>query len=788
MILLSGHSLTPARRVPVEALSLSLKERDSTASITPADMTGIGTESWFLDDTNPGSGIVWRVNSIQQAFATDTQSLELEHVINTLRDRILFGEITPAVITGNPDATTCSARAAVSYILAQQNDWVLGSFGYDGVSNPYKFDGNTLYDALEKVTDSLDSAWWSYDLRTYPFKLNITQKPAGVACELRPGRNLSTVTKTIDKSGMYTRFYPIGKDDLHIPGNYVSRNENLYGVISKVEVDQSLETVAELTAWANQRLDRHAEPLVNVTADGLDLSQATGEPLDQLTLGRLCRIPLAEFITTIEERIVELRYADKVHAPENVQITMANAQEDIARIIADEIKNGAGPSGAGGRGGARQDKEDHAWFEDTDTHVAMCAEGIVGIDPETGEPDWARLSEIIVDGEGIHQRVTVMHEDLIEAQAAIEINENSIASEVMRASSVEGTLRSEILQTASMIYSSVEANNSQIYSQVVQTASMIRSEVANALSDFYTAIIQTASSVVIRTGDSTRTYHQPTAPAGTEQDPLVDGDLWFNAEGQFTWGDAEDKSWLDDSSFNWGALKAGDIHRYDGVNEKWVKVVDEEALMQDTRFEQNRERIGMMAGRVDAAREEIKLTRTELRVETEGIRAQMEETATQTNAFILATATRLTSDYTDKVNNVDSHITQTASQILMEVNSTKSELRSSITQEADRISLVVEGYGANAHIKPAQIVASINSSGSNILISANHINLDGYVTASQLNAANARIDNLMAGYSTATKLSATVGSFNNLSFAGYNIYFYAVKTTTGNTIYAMGHA
>ena len=35
MILLSGHSLTHARRVPLEALSLSLKERESTATMVP---------------------------------------------------------------------------------------------------------------------------------------------------------------------------------------------------------------------------------------------------------------------------------------------------------------------------------------------------------------------------------------------------------------------------------------------------------------------------------------------------------------------------------------------------------------------------------------------------------------------------------------------------------------------------------------------------------------------------------------------------------------------------------
>ena len=398
MILLSGHSLTPARKVPLEGLSLKLTERESTAAMTPADMTGIDSNSWLRDDTEPGAGIVWRVRSIQQAYATRTPTVQLEHAISTLKDRILFGEIKPEDISGG---STCTAKQAVEYILARQSDWVLGTFGYS-VSNPYKFDGDSLFDALEKVSGSLSDAWWSYDFTTYPFKLNINPRPSGVACELRSGRNLTAISRTVDRSGMYTRFYPIGKEDLHVPGDYISRNENLYGTIAHVETDQSLETVAELTAWANERLDRHAEPLVTVSADGLELSRATGESLDSLTLGRICRIPLPEFGTTIEERIVELNYPDKIHQPELVRITMANTREDVTRILAETVKQAA--RGGGGRAGARQQKQDHAWFEDTDEHVAMCAEGIVGVDAQ-GNPNWLLLSQIVVDGTGVHQHV-----------------------------------------------------------------------------------------------------------------------------------------------------------------------------------------------------------------------------------------------------------------------------------------------------------------------------------------------------------------------------------------------
>ena len=443
MILLNGHSLTPARRVPVEALSLTLKERESTASMTPADMEGITTESWFLDDKEPGAGVVWRVRSIGTAYATNTPTVQLEHAISTLKDKILFGETKPENISGG---STCTARQAVEYILRQQGDWVLGQFDYS-VTNAYKFDGDSLFDCLEAVTDTLDDPWWSYDMSRYPFRLNITRRSSGVESELRCGRNLRTITRTIDRSGMYTRFYPIGKDDLHLDGvPYVERNTNLYGVVEHTETDTSRETDGELRSWANEKLARHAEPVVNIEVEGLELVESTGEALDRLRLGRMCRVPLPEFGTTITERIVSLTYQDKIHQPEVVRITLANNRDDVTRIIAENMKS----AGRGGRGSARQAKEDHAWFEDTDEHVAMCAEGIVGTNPD-GTPNWGRLSQIIVDGTGIHQMVQVLDDQMQGAYTRIDQNENAITMEAQRASAAEGTLSGRITVAADAI-------------------------------------------------------------------------------------------------------------------------------------------------------------------------------------------------------------------------------------------------------------------------------------------------------------------------------------------------
>jgi len=549
MILLSGHSLTPARKVPVDAMGLSLKERESTATLTPADMTGIDVNSWFQDETEPGSGIVWRVRSIGNAYATRTPTLQLEHAINTLRDRALFGEIKPKDITGNPSATTCTAAQAVAYILNQQSDWVLGTFSYSSVSNPYQFNGDTLFDALETVTKSLDGAMWTYDMSAYPFTLNIVAKSDVVGSEMRASRNIRTITKTIDRTGMFTRFYPIGKNDLHIDSGYVEKNTALYGVVAKIATDASIDSKAELTRWANEQLDNHAEPIVTIEIDGFDLSQATGETLDRMQIGRVCRVPLPEFGTTIQERIVALSYSDKIGQPEVVKVTLANNREDVTRIIADSLKG----AGKGARTSARQGAEDMAWFEDTDTHVAMVAKGIIGVDG-SGNPNWERLSEFIVDGEGMHSKVTTALEGVQSQFSVIE-------------------------QTESAIQTAVVANNSLIYSHTEQTASSIRTELASAESGLYTYVIQTASGMRQMIINRGRTWIQDTDPrtAGGGSHVPVDGDIWVESTHQGTWDGAEGFDWEHDEDYDWNQIQGAKVWGW--KNNKWELISDQQQVV-----------------------------------------------------------------------------------------------------------------------------------------------------------------------------------------------------------------
>ena len=447
-MIIIDHNLNRLNAFTPESMSLNLEERKSTASMTLGpDAPAIDVGTWLMDDTEPGAGIVWRVKTVDTQYNTNTRTVSLEHIINTLKDYVIFGEVKTSDIAGNTNATTCSAWSAARYALSYQSTWVLDGFDYS-VSNPYSFNGDTVLAALETISGSLQDCYWSYDLSRVPFRLSIRRLPNVVDSEMRMDRNIQTLKKTVDRSRMYTRFYPIGKNNLHITGDYISKNENIYGIISTVETDSSKETETELLWWARDRLNRHCEPSVTIQISGLELSASTGEPLDHFKINTKCRVPLPEFGTSIVEKVTKISWSDKLKEPQKVTVTLANLLEDVASII----NSASSSSKSSSRASAKKDEEDHAWFVDTTEHVGMVAEAVAG---PGADKDWSRVSSIFVDGEGIHQKVVRAEHDIVVAQTAIEANEYAITIEAQRATAEEGKLQGKISVEADRITNEV---------------------------------------------------------------------------------------------------------------------------------------------------------------------------------------------------------------------------------------------------------------------------------------------------------------------------------------------
>ena len=426
--ILNGHSLTAKDKFMPEKMSMQLSERTSTATLTLNARTApaLSVGDWVQTEEGPGGGIVWRVKMIDTQVDKDTVTVTLEHAIAMLKDNILFGETKSEDISGG---TRCTAMQAIQFILWHQQDWVLGELQYN-VAQPYSFNGEDLLAAMETVSGTLEDCVWQYGFTTYPFKLYIRRAGDEVRTEMRTDRNIRTLRKTVDRSRMYTRHYPIGKDNLKLPGGYVSKNEHLYGTVCKTETDQSKETEEELRLWATGRLNRHCEPIVTVTISGMDLHEATGEDLDAFTIGKMCRVPLPEYNTTILERVTKLNYPDVYGEPTNVTVTLANELQDVASIIRQNQAAAAG----GGRAAAKKAEEDHAWFVDTTDHVGMIAEAVAG---EGADKDWSRVSSVIVDGQGIHQRVTYTEDELVKQEASIEVQQDFI-DQTVRAVGADG--------------------------------------------------------------------------------------------------------------------------------------------------------------------------------------------------------------------------------------------------------------------------------------------------------------------------------------------------------------
>lgn len=107
-------------------------------------------------------------------------------------------------------------------------------------------------------------------------------------------------------------------------------------------------------------------------------------------------------------------------------------------------------------------------------------------------------------------------------------------------------------------------------------------------------------------------------------------------------------------------------------------------------------------------------------------------------------------------------------------------LRGEIKVEAGKISQIVEAVGADGKVTAASIVAAVNGSGSNVVISADHIQLEGAVFARKLKSALANLDGITAkiieansittsGYITARGVINAYGGIQTAAGRVYNV-------------------
>ena len=308
----SVTSVVPEAVLLPESMQLSMRvEGLSTANITLGNGNpDVAIGKWLRVYAPNGEMCYMYVKNRKKDYTTGQITLTCEHIFGLLSDMIAFGEITPATIAGSDSATKVFPDAAISYLLNRQV-FVIGNTSSNKIftltecdyttgddnEQGWKFLNSDIYGGLNSVADTLEDCQWEFDFTyaTLPFGLKLKHIPDTATMEMRRDRNIESLNITVDKSQMYTRAYPTGKNDIHIDSvnsdvSYVdSTTTGTYGIIGKVITDSTIDSPKLLKKWAKKQLKRNGVPKTTISITGFDLSEATGESLDKLTTGRLCQ-------------------------------------------------------------------------------------------------------------------------------------------------------------------------------------------------------------------------------------------------------------------------------------------------------------------------------------------------------------------------------------------------------------------------------------------------------------------------------------------------------------------
>lgn len=599
---------------------------------------------------------------------------------------------------------------------------------------------------------------------------------------------------------------------------------------------------------AQAYLEKYKKPKCTIQISGADFSEVTGEPLDKVEIGNLYRLALPDYGTTVEETVISVHWDDIYTGGFACTITLSEDESMITLPIVQLVQNASGGGGGGGGGGSReaikeQFKKYQTFIEKTDEYIRLLAtesewDELAQAGRVTAFTELTRTSRYVEDSAQMELPYDDWKSQTQAADPTADVSEaayrawitanpyaiyNSQYSDATRteriisktgindlgenetlASRVEQTaetLRSEIATSSSALYSTFEQSLSGFRSEVgdtlngysatiSQSANSIRAEVHNAISDIYARIIEWEGGGAIEVRNGNRTYKQWSDPTTTESEDLMAGDIWVKSNDTRTWAEMGVNDWNTSQLYEWADYRGDEVYVW--KNGRWQLVVSSKDLVvQGSRLEVEQQEIwAVVDDDRNNLRAEMSLTASRfyrtLTDTANGLSSTISQTASQirsevTNSVsglqssITQTASQIRSEVSDTRNNLQSSITQTASQIRGEISDTRNNLQSSITQNANQISLKVS---------KGDIASTINQTAQSVLISASKINLQGYVTASELDAEKARFDNLTAGTTTATALKATLLQANsnfNLSgtnYAGRTLKIGSVVSTT----------
>ena len=320
--LLDGSMQELARLNPA---SLSLDENLSPLStaqmVLPEGECTAETGQFVELYTSHGSAGVYRVQQAEQDYGGRV-TLALEHGLTTLGDGIMPGE-------GEQSGTT---RQLLAAILACQPKtmWKLGKVAVpDSRTLTWQCDHSNLLESLCSLMDELTGYRLTFDQSVFPWVLNVEALTDADGCECRLSRNLSSLRVEEDRSELCTRLYVNG-----LASPLDADTIGTYGAITRyMDADTDI-GADELMKQGRAYLEAHKSPAISVTMDAVDWYEATGEPFDRFTLGKVCRVCLPDYGKTIRQRVIGLSWPDVYGQPDQATVKLASESTTAVDVMA----------------------------------------------------------------------------------------------------------------------------------------------------------------------------------------------------------------------------------------------------------------------------------------------------------------------------------------------------------------------------------------------------------------------------------------------------------------------
>lgn len=380
--LLDSNGATDRVIQPIsESINLEITPLSYATMVLPVGET-LPARAFVELFTNIGSVGIYRVRSPQDAYGEETTTAELEHAIVEVGDWLVRADIT-----GSMAIQTAMTQVFSHY---RGGKWQLGSItalGTDTITVSVEYE--RVLDAMLTILAMKPECYLDFDFSTTPWTVSVKQRDTTVTAEGRLSRNINSANVSYDDTDLCTRaYYPVDVMDsttgeVTRTWYYVDADTiNTYGVAERSVYNSDNTTAAQALATAQEYLNLYKRPKFGVQISGEELSSITGESLDRFAIGKLFRLSLTDYNTTIDQTITSLSWDDVYNAPTSVTVTLADEEAgtfDMVTALHNIDKNGGTVSGGRSSSGQQYKSEMvggqyRTKFDQTDRYIDLVAQ------------------------------------------------------------------------------------------------------------------------------------------------------------------------------------------------------------------------------------------------------------------------------------------------------------------------------------------------------------------------------------------------------------------------------